>query len=35
VETAQPAQLDIRLELGSTSEQVAVSAAGADLVNTA
>src|SRR6266540_2744233 len=35
VETAQPAHLDIRLELGSTSEQVTVSAAGAELVNTA
>src|SRR5205809_6669294 len=35
VETAQPAHLDIRLELGSTSDQVTVSAAGAELVNTA
>jgi hypothetical protein len=35
VETAQPAHLDIRLELGSTSEQVTVSAAGAELINTA
>lgn len=35
VETAQPAQLDVRLELGATSEQVTVSAAGAELVNTA
>lgn len=35
VETAQPAHIDIRLELGSTSEQVTVSAVGAELVNTA
>src|SRR3954447_21316388 len=35
VETAQPAHLDIKLELGSVSEQVTVSAAGAELVNTA
>ncbi|MCZ2149866.1 MAG: carboxypeptidase regulatory-like domain-containing protein [Bryobacterales bacterium] len=35
VETAQPAHIDIRLELGATSEQVTVSAAGAELVNTA
>jgi hypothetical protein len=35
VETAQPAHVDIRLELGSTTEQVTVSAAGAELVNTA
>src|SRR5689334_21110398 len=35
VETAQPAQLDVKLELGSTSEQVTVSGAGAELVNTA
>lgn len=35
VETAQPAHIDIRLELGSTSEQVTVSGAGAELVNTA
>lgn len=35
VETAQPAHVDISLELGSTSEQVTVSAAGAELVNTA
>src|SRR5579872_4717028 len=33
VETAQPAQVDIRLELGATSEQVTVSAAGAELIN--
>jgi Carboxypeptidase regulatory-like domain len=35
VETAQPAHVDLKLELGSTSEQVTVSAAGAELVNTA
>jgi len=35
VETAQPAHLDIRLEVGATTEQVTVSAAGAELVNTA
>src|SRR5262249_32694909 len=35
VETAQPAHVDIRLELGSTSEQVTVSAEGAELINTA
>src|SRR5262249_37363171 len=33
VETAQPAHVDIRLELGSTSEQVTVSASGAELIN--
>ncbi|MFN7925156.1 MAG: carboxypeptidase regulatory-like domain-containing protein [Bryobacteraceae bacterium] len=35
VETAQPAHVDIKLEVGSTSEQVTVSAAGAELINTA
>jgi hypothetical protein len=35
VQTAQPAHVDIKLELGSTTEQVTVSAAGAELVNTA
>ena len=35
LQTAQPAQLDIRLEVGSSSEQVTVSAAGAELLNTA
>src|SRR2546423_5925661 len=35
VETAQPAHVDLRLEVGSTSEQVTVSGAGAELVNTA
>src|SRR5262249_50230501 len=35
IETAQPAHGDSRLEPGSTSEQVTVSAAGAELVNTA
>ena len=35
VETAQHAHVDIRLELGATTEQVTVSAAGAELVNTA
>jgi hypothetical protein len=35
VETAQPAHVDIKLELGSTAEQVTVSAAGAELINTA
>src|SRR5262249_53322778 len=35
VETAQPAHVDVRLELGATSEQVTVSAAGAELINTA
>src|SRR6266436_607137 len=35
VETAQPAHVDLRLEIGSTSEQVTVSGAGAELVNTA
>ncbi len=35
VETAQAAHLDIRMEVGSTTEQVTVSAAGAELVNTA
>lgn len=35
VQTAQPAHLDIKLELGSTTEQVTVSAAGAELINTA
>src|SRR5882724_11217402 len=31
VETAQPAHVDIKLELGSTADQVTVSAAGAEL----
>jgi len=35
VETAQPAHVDLKLEIGSTSEQVTVSGAGAELVNTA
>ncbi len=35
VETAQPAHVDLKLELGATSEQVTVSAAGAELINTA
>ncbi len=35
VETAQPAHVDLQLEVGSTSEQVTVSGAGAELVNTA
>ena len=35
VETAQPAHVDLQLEIGSTSEQVTVSGAGAELVNTA
>ena len=35
VETAQPAHLDLTLEIGATSDQVTVSAAGAELVNTA
>jgi len=35
VETAQPAQLDVKLEIGSTSEQITVSAVGAELINTA
>jgi hypothetical protein len=35
VETAQPAHVDIQLELGATTEQVTVSAAGAELINTA
>jgi hypothetical protein len=35
VETAQPAHLDIKLEIGSLAEQVTVSAAGAELINTA
>ncbi len=34
LQTAQPARLDVTLEIGSASEQVTVSAAGAELVNT-
>jgi Carboxypeptidase regulatory-like domain len=35
VETAQPAHLDLKLEIGATSDQITVSGAGAELVNTA
>jgi hypothetical protein len=35
VETAQPAHVDVQLEVGSTADQVTVSAVGAELINTA